>query len=128
MHELGNLYVGQDGEIYTKVSRNFRSYRVYNMILLIPMPDMFPAVYYMGDNSERDSRSYVEKLLMKEGCKEVLEVHQNILKERGLSVDEICTLLNFLINSPSLLGIPNIMKMSDKVMQETARKLMTAGW
>lgn len=128
MHELGSLCVGQDGEIYTKVNRNLRSYRVYNMVLLIPMPDMFPVVYYMGNSSEKKSRSYVEELLMKENCKEVLEVHQNILKDRGLSVDEICSLLNFLINSPSLLGIPNIMKMSDKVMQETARKLMTEGW
>lgn len=127
MHELGNLYVNQN-EIYTKVNKNCRSYRVYNMILLIPMPDMFPAMYYMGDNSEEQSKSYAEDLLMKENCKEVLEIRQTALESRGLSVDEICSFLNFLINSPSLLGVPNIIKMSDRVVKATVRKLMAEGW
>ena len=127
MHELGNLCVSQN-EIYTKINKNRRSYRVYNMILLIPMPDMFPAMYFMGDNSEEQSKSYVEELLLKENCREVLEIHQNALESRGLSVDEICTFLNFLINSPSLLGVPNIIQMSDSIVKETARKLMAEGW
>lgn len=128
MHELGNLCVSQN-EIYTKVNKNRRSYRVYNMILLIPMPDMFPVMYFMGNGSEELSKSYIEDLLIREkDCYEVLTIHQEALENLGLSVDEVCSFMNYFINSPSLLEVPNLSEMSDRVVKEIARKLMAEGW
>lgn len=125
MHELGGLEV-RDGVIYTKVSRNLRRFRIYDMYLVIPYSSMSGVISFYGDNAKSHAEDYI--LAKSSRGYQVFVVSQEDLENKGYSIDEVCSILNYIMNSPSCLALPNLVTASPHDMRKFIKVISEEGW
>lgn len=126
MHELGSITT-ENYSIITKPGRNHRVYVMDEMRLVMTYPQMEYIQGFFGPSSEVQSLNYSDELSSK-GYKSLI-IYEGDLKNRGLTVDEVCSLFNYLMNSPSLLNLPDLSKdISRRKLNSFLYTIKKEGW
>lgn len=94
-----------------------------NIHLVLPYPILTPSVYFVGDDAKKQTDDYISNLYGK-----FIVLSQEALAEKGLSLDDICTLVNYFINSPSLIELPNLEYSSEQDIRKLIDRLSEEGW